>query len=285
MLNPFARFFGYLILISLVLFAAGQFLIPNMSAFFSDQSIAGKLLAHLFLTLLLTITYILLIRNVEQRPVYEFSRSSLVAELTGGALIGSTLIGVVILIMALAGFYNIQSFNPAKELFHGLIVFGYGAFFEELIFRLIVFKLLEEYLGSWISIFISAVFFGVAHLFNDHATLWSAIAIAIEAGVLLSMAFIFTRRIWMILGIHFTWNFMQASVFGLPASGIDFPGLITAELSGPPWLTGGEFGIEASPITVIFGLVIAWFLLKKAYQDDQLLVPAWRINKRTEIRY
>ena len=78
---------------------------------------------------------------------------------------------------------------------------------------------------------------------------------------------------------------MQASVFGLPASGIDFPGLITAELSGPPWLTGGEFGIEASPITVIFGLVIAWFLLKKAYQDDQLLVPAWRINKRTEIRY
>lgn len=285
MQNPFARLLGYLLVVSLVLFIAGKLLTPHISALFQDQSIPGELLTHLLRTVLLVTIYMLMISKVENRPVYEFSRSSVIAESTGGFLIGGFLIGLVIIILSLAGYYHIQHFNSAKALIHGFILFGYGAFFEELIFRLIIFKLLEEYFGSWISVIVSAAFFGAAHLFNQHANLWSAIAIAIEAGVLLSMAFIFTRRIWMVMAIHFAWNFLQASVFGLPASGMDFPGLISAEITGPAWLTGGDFGIEASPITVIFGLLTALFLLKKAYHDDQLILPAWRINKRTEIRY
>ncbi len=284
-LNPFARLSGYLLIILPGLFLLGQLVIPNISGLFVNHSIISELLVHLILSAFLISIYMLMIRKLEQRPVYEFSTSSLTSELAGGIFIGALLIGSVILILAFAGYYNILSFNSIENLLSGIIVFGYGAFVEELIFRLIIFKLIEEYFGSWISLIISALFFGMAHAFNDHATLWSALAIAIEAGILLSMAFIFTRRIWMILGIHFAWNFMQASVFGLPASGMEFPGLITAELSGPTWITGGDFGIEASTITIIFGLAISWLLQKKAYLDDQFILPKWRTRKKTEIRY
>lgn len=285
LLNPFVRLLLYIIALSLGLFGVNIL----VSLFFLEplqiQQLAGQLIINLALTILLTGIYYLLINKIEMRPVYELSGPAWLAELFAGVVTGTVLISAVVLIIAVSGSYSVISFNPAVELLNGLIVFGYGAFFEELVFRLIIFKLLEEYFGSWIALAASALFFGGAHMFNDYATLWSAIAIAAEAGVLLSIAFMFTRRIWMVMGIHFAWNFMQASVFGLPASGMDFRGLITAEVSGPVWLTGGNFGVEASLVTVLLGLIISWFLLKKVLQDDQVILPAWLQKKKTEIRY
>lgn len=285
MLNSFFRLFAYLVIISTGLFFAIFLVNQFLPISGSDHAIAGSLISNLTQTAILLGLYHLLITKLEQRPVYEFSGTSVFTELAAGLIIGVSLIATIILLMAVLGFYSIISFNALSALLNGFITFGYGAFFEELVFRLIIFKLLEEYFGSWISMTLSAMLFGAAHAFNDHASLWSAFAIATEAGVLLSVAFIFTRRIWMVMGIHFSWNFMQASVFGLPASGMEFPGLITAELSGPAWLTGGSFGIEASPFTVIFGLLISLFLLKKAFADDQLILPLWHKKKKTEIRY
>ena len=285
LLNPFVRLLVYLVLVMLSLTAVSLLIGWLFLDPLTNQRLTGTLLMNLTYTIMLTGLYIFLIKKIEQRPVYELSGTMWFTELLAGLIIGAVLIAIVVLIFAIPGYYSIQSFNPLTGIMDGLVIFGYGAFFEELVFRLIIFKLLEEYFGSWISMAVSALIFGTAHMFNDHATLWSALAIAIEAGVLLSMAFIFTRRIWMAMGIHFAWNFMQASVFGLPASGMDFTGLITAEISGPAWLTGGEFGVEASPVTVLLGLIISWFLLRKALQDDQVVLPAWLQKKKTEIRY
>lgn len=283
-LNPFFRLVAYLVSVALLL-AAGSWL---LGIFFRGSALSDNMTTYtntIVFAILLFLFYRFLILKIEKRPVYELSGSMVATELFTGMLLGAVLIFVVVLILAIPGFYAVQDFNSGSALVKGLFVFGYGAFFEELLFRLIVFKLLEEYFGSWISIALSSVFFGVAHLFNENATAWSAVAIALEAGVLLSMAFIFTRRIWMALGIHFTWNFMQASVFGLPASGVHFESLISARVSGPLWLTGGEFGIEASVLTVLMGLILAWVLCKKAISDDQIILPAWRVRKKTEIRY
>lgn len=285
LLNPFVRLLVYLVLVMLSLTAvsllAGWLFLDPLT----NHKLAGTLLMNFTYTIMLSGLYIFLIKKIEHRPVYELSGTMWFTELFAGIIIGVALIALVVIILAVPGFYSIESFNPVTDLLNGMVVFGYGAFFEELVFRLIIFKLLEEYFGSWISMAVSALIFGAAHMFNDHATLWSALAISIEAGVLLSMAFIFTRRIWMAMGIHFAWNFMQASVFGLPASGMEFTGLITAEISGPAWFTGGDFGVEACPVTVILGLIISWFLLRKALHDDQVVLPAWLAKKKTEIRY
>jgi membrane protease YdiL (CAAX protease family) len=285
LLNPFVRFFGYLLIFAIGVRLSGFLYYTILSTLFRNLPLLGEFIESLIMIVIMISIYFLLIRKIERRSVHEFSTNSCLTEMMAGTLIGGTLIGAVILILSVFGFYTIQSFNPAKNLLDGLIIFGAGAIFEEIIFRLVIFKLLEEYFGSWISMLISALLFGVAHMFNENATLWSAITIAIEAGILLSMAFIFTRRIWMIFGIHFTWNFMQATVFGLPASGLEFPGIINAAITGPVWLSGGDFGVEASLITVILGLVLSYFLFKKAYLDDQFILPAWRLKKKTEIRY
>jgi len=221
----------------------------------------------------------------EKRPVYELSFSSFLPESFAGIVTGGGMITLSVIMLIIPGYYKVSSFSSITSLTEGLFIFANGAFFEEVLFRLIVFKLMEESFGSWISILLSALLFGFAHIFNDNATLWSATAIAIEAGFLLAVAFMLTRRIWFAFGLHFGWNFMQASVFGITTSGHSFDGLITPQLAGPDWLTGGTFGIEASVITLIIGIIVALVLLRMVIADGQKVSPAWHKKKKAEILY
>jgi membrane protease YdiL (CAAX protease family) len=221
----------------------------------------------------------------EKRPAYELSFSSFVPETFAGIVAGGGMITLSVIILIIPGFYKVDSFNSITSLTDGLFLFANGAFFEEVLFRLIIFRLVEEFVGSWISMIISALLFGFAHIFNDNATLWSATAIAIEAGFLLAVAFMLTRRIWFAFGLHFGWNFLQASVFGIATSGNSFEGLISPGITGPSWLTGGAFGIEASLITIIIGLIAALILLKMVIIDSQTVFPVWKRKSKAEIFY
>lgn len=283
--SAFARLLIYLA-ISVLVIISTDYLFRNLtSALPNVNANAIKYFREIFVIVLLFAVYYSLIRGIEKRPVFELSLSNMFTETIAGFICGSAIILLVVGILAIPGYYSVMQLNHADSIFYGFFRFLNGAFFEELLFRLIIFKLMEEYLGSWISLLFGALFFGAAHLFNQNATLWSSIAIAVEAGILLAMAFMFTRRIWMAFGIHFGWNFVQASVLGLPVSGLNFPGLITSELTGPVWITGGDFGVEASPITLIFGLILSFVLFKKVLNDDQVILPAWRKGKKTEIKY
>jgi len=243
-----------------------------------EQTSLLSYLRQIFNLMLLFITYYFLVNYIEKRPVYELSAQRAFTESIAGIFLGGIIISLIIGTLAIIGYFSIIKFNTIESLAYGLFRFGNGAFFEELLFRLIIFKLLEEYFGSWLSLLFGALLFGAAHLFNQNATLWSAIAISIGAGILLTLSFMLTRRIWLAFGLHLGWNYMQASVFGLPASGLSFRGLITPEVTGPDWITGGGFGIEASPLTVIVGLLLSGFMLKKVLMDDQVILPAWRFQ-------
>jgi hypothetical protein len=88
--------------------------------------------------------------------------------------------------------------------------------------------------------------FGAVHLVHAEATGLSAVAIAVQ-DIILSGAFVLTRRVWLGWGIHWGWNFVQDGVLGMPNSSVDdLPSLINPEVIGPTWLTGGSFGIELS---------------------------------------
>ncbi len=285
LLNPFVRLVLYILIITAILGLINylfQISFDNLTGLSATVAENGLQVVQF---VLLFFIYKIVVKRIEKRPVYELSNPFVWPEIFAGIFMGSLLIIIVVAILAIPGYFSIVQFNKVSVLVSGFFTFGFGAFFEELLFRLIIFKLMEEYFGSWISLTINALLFGAAHLFNQNATLWSAFAIATEAGILLSIAFIFTRRIWLAFGIHFGWNFTQASVFGIPTSGISFDGLITPSFSGPVWLTGGDFGLEASPISIILGLLLSYFLLKKALMDDQTILPAWNKKKKPEIRY
>jgi hypothetical protein len=115
------------------------------------------------------------------------------------------------------------------------------------------------------SVVVSSLFFGLTHLINGNATLWGALAIAVEGGAMLAVAYTVTQSLWLPIGLHFAWNFLQGGVFGTAVSGAAAePGLLRTVLSGPEALTGGSFGPEAGLFALLCCGVVTALLLRRA---------------------
>jgi membrane protease YdiL (CAAX protease family) len=116
------------------------------------------------------------------------------------------------------------------------------------------------------------------------AGLFSAVmlAIALTAGLLLAAAFVVTRRLWLVIGIHFAWNFTQGGIFGVAVSGHEVDGLLRSELSGPELIAGGDFGPEASIFAVGLCVPVAVYLLVLGHRRGRFIRPMWK--RRTTVQ-
>jgi membrane associated rhomboid family serine protease len=85
----------------------------------------------------------------------------------------------------------------------------------------------------------------------------------------------FTRRLWMAIGLHIAWNFVQGGIYGVAVSGIPVTGLLRSTLDGPELITGGRFGAEASIFAVLVCLAASVFFLRKAQQKREFVKPMW----------
>jgi hypothetical protein len=103
-----------------------------------------------------------------------------------------------------------------------------------------------------------------------------AIGIALTAGILLAGAYVVSRRLWLPIGLHFGWNFALGGIFGLAVSGNRVEGWLQCRLEGPEWLTGGIFGLEASLVTIIMGLLVGGLFFAVASRRGQIVPPPWR---------
>ena len=147
-----------------------------------------------------------------------------------------------------------------------------GAVREELLFRGFLFRVIQSIGGTWIGVAVSAIVFGALHLLNPHATVMSALAIAIEAGILLAVAYTASRHLWLPIGIHIGWNFTEGSIFGVAVSGRHaLPSLFHGTLTGPPLATGGSFGLEASVFAVLVCCVASVFLIIYALRTGRIV--------------
>ena len=195
-----------------------------------------------------------------------------------GAGVGAAYLCACVGLLAVLGGYRITGVAVAGQaLVGGLVLHVLVGVFEEMLFRGILFRFLEEGFGSWIALTITALFFGWSHLNNPHATPWSAIAIALEAGVLIGAVYMATRSLWFAMGLHTAWNFLQGTIFGVAVSGNGAPteSLFRPLIEGNPWLTGGAFGIEASVITVVVGLGVGSFCLVYAVRQQRIMRGLW----------
>ena len=226
----------------------------------------------------------LFFRGLQRRRPEDFGfpLTAVSTPLRRGFILGAVLIVVVVVIISLSGNYRVRISNPGAVpgllwvLLQELVLFFFGAIFEETAVRGLIFQTLEEWLGSWIALGISAVVFGFAHALNPGANVVSSLAIAVEAGVLLAAAFVLTRNLWFPIGIHWAWNFFEGPVFGLPVSGAKWPSLLEASVQGPsPW-TGGAFGPEAGLPAVIFATGLSLTILGQAAAQGALRKPISR---------
>lgn len=136
----------------------------------------------------------------------------------------------------------------------GLVVLAFAATNEEIIFRGYPFQRLVESIGAPGAILILSVLFGAIHLGNPNST-WVGATNTALVGLPFSIAYLRTRMLWLPIGMHFAWNFVQGFVLGLPVSGLALPvSLLRAEVSDPVILTGGAYGPEGGLLTT--GVII-----------------------------
>ncbi len=220
--------------------------------------------------------YIGFVRLVERRRAEELSGKGAVRETGAGIAVGAGLLAVSITIIAVLGYYEVTGSNPASVMLPTFAMAIASGYVEEVLFRGVLFRIIEESLGTWIALALTSLLFGFAHMMNPNATLFSSFAIAMEAGVLLGAAYVLTRRLWLAVGIHFAWNFTQGGIFGGRVSGITMDGLLESQLSGPTLFSGGEFGVEASIFALVLGVGTGVWFLVRAGRKGHFIAPFWR---------
>jgi CAAX protease family protein len=209
----------------------------------------------------------------------EFTLPGAWKEVGAGVLVGFALFCAMTGFVALLGGIEVTGVRPfGKTQFWQWAALGIASgVFEETLFRGVLLRQLERLVGTWWALAATSVMFGALHMINPDATWTGAISIMVEAGLLLGGAYLYTRRLWLAAGIHAAWNFTQGWVFSVPVSGTGQPiGILVTRRTGPEWLTGGDFGLEASMVAVLVATLAGVFLLWKAYQKGSFVAPLWR---------
>ncbi len=221
--------------------------------------------------------YLILVKLIERRRLDELAPRDIPKFGGAGLVTGALLFSTVVLALWLVGSYHVTGTNPQVDWLPAVLVAGIGAGIgEEIVVRGVLFRIVEEGLGSWWALAISALFFGAAHIANPAATLWSSVAIAIEAGVLLALLYAVTRSLWTCIGLHASWNIMQGTVYGIPVSGTNADGWLVSHRTGPDWLSGGAFGAEASVVALALCVILSVALVIVALRSQSIVPPRGR---------
>jgi membrane protease YdiL (CAAX protease family) len=228
------------------------------------------------LSSVLVVPYVAGVRWIERRQASELIAAAGFTEFAAGLALGLALFTTLMLLLWMFGAYRPSGWGSVAPIAGGLLLALLTAIFEEILFRGFLFRLSAKLLGTWGALALTSALFGAAHSFNPGATVGSAVAIALEAGVLLGAAYALTQRLWLPIGLHLGWNFAEASIFGMSVSGGKTKSsLIAGTLRGRDLLTGGAFGPEASIAAVAICLAAALFLLLRTARLGRLEPSAW----------
>lgn len=198
-----------------------------------------------------------------------------------GAASGATLVALPITALFVSGAYEWVLFRGATPALLGVAgVIGIAAFLEELVYRCLLFRVLERSWGTGVALAAQALIFALGHLENveeggtgDVVTMLVAVTLL---GLLWGGLFVLARNLWVVAAHHAAWNF-TILLSGVPLSGIeDWRTLAPFEsrYAGPDWLTGGTFGPESSLLVIASTAVAVVLLLRAARRRGAFFVPA-----------
>lgn len=214
-----------------------------------------------------------LVRLGENRRPSELALRPAARELAIGLALGAAMMGATILLLRLAGAVTVIP-RPVTSVWNAVALSLQSGFVEEILLRLIVLRLVWRAFGPWPALGFSALLFGGLHLANPNSGWFAALAIAVEAGIMLAAFYILTGRLWVSIGVHAGWNFTQGWVFGAAVSGTnEFAGgpLATMPVPGVAQpLSGGAFGPEASFAGLLVGTLVGLATLRLAWRRGRL---------------
>lgn len=210
-----------------------------------------------------------------------FSRSVPVGRhLVVGFVYGGAMVSLAVLLIALGGSTTLQlnvSGPLIGEAAIQLVLFAVAALHEETLFRGYPFQRLIESFGATPAIVTLSVLFAVPHLANPYSTIYAAFNTA-AVGALFATAYLVTRSMWLVWGMHWGWNVVLGVAYGLSVSGFDTNGPVNGAVDGPAWLTGGGYGIEggaSGSIAIVIGFAgLVWLLRQRTLIGEPAPPPA-----------
>jgi len=252
-------------------------IVPYVVFYFLLASLAGPLflwlggyLVGVNASLLFAALFViwLALRIFENRPLMDAglwwnhaSADNLAFGLGGGIAAGCLVMGPAVLLhLGRVVATPKEPFSPGTLLFVAALLAA-GAAGEELFFRGYAFQVLLAGTGPYATVLPVGVLFGLLHTGNPHSN-WLAIINTAGFGILFGYAYLRSRDLWLPMGLHFGWNF-TLPLFGVPVSGLRM-NVTGHEMvwSAGPWVSGGEYGPEASVLTSAVLVAVFVFLLK-----------------------
>ncbi|HEY6049261.1 MAG TPA: type II CAAX endopeptidase family protein [Sphingomicrobium sp.] len=240
------------------------------------RGLTPHIVFDLICAVVLVALYKLAIRHLGEIKRDDLRLNGALKPLLLGLGAGLGVFSLAVAIAAAMGVYTVTGEGDFSDFLPALVLAAiFPAISEEMLFRGVLFRWLEEFGGSWLALIVTSALFGAAHLANPNASWVAAVGIALEAGVMLGAAYMLTRSLWLPMGIHAAWNFTQGEIYDIPVSGTPVHGLLVARLNGPPLLTGNGFGLEASLIAIVVATVFGLWLLWLAIRKGELMPPWW----------
>lgn len=185
-----------------------------------------------------------------------------------GLFAGAFAMGIIaLLLQLLPGFSFSLNPNPDySEVLRFFLLMVAVGFYEELQVRGYILRMLSEGLrfgsmsiqqGFWIAALVTSVLFGALHIGNPNATWLSTLNISL-AGLLLVFPIAVTGRLYISFALHFSWNWFQAGLFGMPVSGqtIENSLFLYTRSETETLFSGGAFGPEAGLVGIL-GMILA----------------------------
>jgi hypothetical protein len=269
------------IIIGVVLLNIGLFILRNLAqlaltGLHVDHEIAVSTVIFIIRILGLVFIYILFVRLYERRKVTEISLTGKTpGQLIFGVVTGLLCIGAVIGINLVFGWISIEKTDGSPDILQGVWYTVFFVLLQDFTYFLILFRIAEKYLGTYLTILVAGFIFGFKHLLFPDYTVLSGILIFIEGTFIFSALFLRSRGLWEIFGFHLTYNFLQSNILGNPGNE-GLQSVFTVTFNGPSVFTGNESGFESSIIAVIFCILAGGYYLYKLRQKGVFLPPYWK---------
>ena len=227
-----------------------------------DFLVADTIIQYFDLIGVLLLLWILM-RFVDKEPFIKlgFSLKGKINDIILGMTLGLLLMAVGYTILILLGEIKFIGFNyDLKNIILLFLLFIAVSIAEETYVRGYVLKNLLKSFNPIISLIISSAIFSLLHFFNPNVN-YIALTELFIAGILLGISYVYTKNLWFPIALHLSWNFFQV-MFGFNVSGMDTYSLIEFEIIENNNINGGDFGFEGSYLSILFSLIMMYFLWK-----------------------
>jgi uncharacterized protein len=263
------RAFGYVVIAAIYFYFAQGIAVRAANGF--TNGVGFDLIERTILLFLLLVGYAAMARafSHQRQPLRAMGlvlRPGWQREFGLGAALGWGMLLASILPLFLIGGLIVTFWMVPRQfgiLLIDLLLLAVASLAEEVAFRGYPFQRLIEAIGPTSATIVSSLVFAGVHILNPGFSR-ASFMVTVFSSWLLSVAYLRTRALWVCWGWHFAWNASMCLLFGLPVSGItQFSPVIQSNTVGPAWITGGEYGPEASTVTAIV-LLIGIFIVYRA---------------------